>query len=147
MCGMFVYLHFMDCLHVLLSTLRLSLRFVPANHSSLASPPVLWSLLKGLLCTKQLLAKSRTAVNRLASDWSWAHLNMRPALWRWAHYGRRGESYRTKSFREAALKCPLENPSLFFGFHAWWVLIKIILIILFFLFFFVFTKLPYPKIS
>ena len=38
MCCLFVYLHFMDCLHVLLSTLRLSLRFVPANHRQLRLP-------------------------------------------------------------------------------------------------------------
>ena len=35
-CCLFVYLHFMDCLHVLLWTLRLSLRFVPANHRQLS---------------------------------------------------------------------------------------------------------------
>jgi hypothetical protein len=78
MCCMFVYLHFMDGLHVLLLTLKLSLRFVPANHRQLSLPS---SALKRLLCTKQLLAKSRTAVNKLTSDWSWAHLNMGPALW------------------------------------------------------------------
>ena len=38
MCCLFVYLHFMDGLHVLLSTLRLSLRFVPANHRQLSLP-------------------------------------------------------------------------------------------------------------
>ena len=38
MCCLFVYLHFMDCLHVLLSTLRLSLIFVPANHKQLSLP-------------------------------------------------------------------------------------------------------------
>ena len=30
--------------------------------------------------------------------------------WRWAHYGRRGESYSTKSFREAALNNFPSNP-------------------------------------
>ena len=44
---------------------------------SLASPSVLGSLCKRLLCTKRLLA----SCNQLASDWSWSHLNIGPALW------------------------------------------------------------------
>ena len=75
----------MDCLHVLLSTLTISLSLVPANHRQLSLPFSAWKSLKRLLCTKQLLA------DQLCD-------------WRWAHYGRRGESYSTKSFGEAALK-------------------------------------------
>ena len=48
---------------------------------SLASPQVLRSLWKRLLCTKRLLTKRSTAVNQLAPDWSWSHLNIGPALW------------------------------------------------------------------
>ena len=58
-------------------TLRLSLRFVLANHRQ----QCLEVSGKGCCVQKRLLAKSRTAVNQLASDWSWAHLNIGPALW------------------------------------------------------------------
>ena len=36
MCCLFVYLYFSDCYHVLLSTMRHSLGFVPANHRQLS---------------------------------------------------------------------------------------------------------------
>ena len=36
MCSLFVYLHFVDCHHGFLSTLRHSVGFVPANHRQLS---------------------------------------------------------------------------------------------------------------
>ena len=75
--SLFVYLHFMDCIHVLYSTLRLSLRFVPANHKQLSLP---FSALKSLEKDVVYKAASGKAVNRLASDLSWSHLNIGPAL-------------------------------------------------------------------
>ena len=78
MCFLFVYLHFMDCLHVLLSTLRLSLIFVPANHKQLSLPFIAWKSLEKVVVYK---AASGKAVNQMASDWSWSHLNIGPALW------------------------------------------------------------------
>ena len=67
----------MDCLHVLLSTLRLSLIFVPANHKQLSLPFIAWKSIEKVVVYK---AASDKAVNQLASDWSWAHLNIEPAL-------------------------------------------------------------------
>ena len=51
MCCLFVYLHFLDCHHVLLSTLLHSLGFVPANHRQL----------------------SLSILDQLC-DWRWSHL-------------------------------------------------------------------------
>ena len=45
MCWLFVYLHFIDCVHVLLSTLRLTLGFVPAKHRQLSLPSSAWKSL------------------------------------------------------------------------------------------------------
>ena len=67
----------MDCLHVLLSTLRLSHRFVTANHTQLSLPFSAWKSLEKVVVYK---AASGKAVNPLAFDWSWSHLNMGPAL-------------------------------------------------------------------
>ena len=67
----------MDCLHVLLSTLRLSLIFVPANHKQLSLPFIAWKSLEKVVVHK---AASGKAVNQMASDWSWSHLNIGPAL-------------------------------------------------------------------
>ena len=75
---LFVYLHFVDCLHVLLSVLILPLRFVPTNHREFSLPSSAWKSLEKAVVYK---AASGKAVNQLASDWSWAHLNIRPALW------------------------------------------------------------------
>ena len=68
----------MDCLYVLLSTLRLSLRFSLANHRQLSLPSSAWNSLEKVVVYK---AASGKAVNQMASDWSWSHLNIRPALW------------------------------------------------------------------
>ena len=67
----------MDCLHVLLSTLRLSHRFVKANHRKLSLPFSAWKSLEKVVVYKVASVK---AVNRLASDWSWFHLNIGQAL-------------------------------------------------------------------
>ena len=77
MCWLFVYLHFIDCVHVLLSTLRLTLGFVPAKHRQLSLPSSAWKSLEKVVVYKVASGK---AVNQLSSDWSWAHLNIRPAL-------------------------------------------------------------------
>ena len=45
---------------------------------SLASPSSAWKSLEKVVVYK---AASGKAVNRLASDWSWSHLNIGPALW------------------------------------------------------------------
>ena len=68
----------MDCIHVFLLTLRLSHRFVTANHRQLSLPFSAWKSLEKVVMYK---AASVKAVNRLASDWSWSHLNIGPALW------------------------------------------------------------------
>ena len=63
LCCSFVYLHIMDCHHVLLSTVRHSLAFVPANHMKLS-----------LLILDQLW------------DWRWSHLLGKNVLaWGLAH--------------------------------------------------------------
>ena len=61
-----------------ISTLRLSLIFVPANHKQLSLPFIAWKSLEKVLVYK---AASGKAVNQMASDWSWSHLNIGPALW------------------------------------------------------------------
>ena len=60
-------------LHVLLSTLRLSLGFFPANHRQLSLPLSAWKSLENVVVYK-------AAVDQMASDWSWFHPNIRPAL-------------------------------------------------------------------
>ena len=60
---------------MLLSTLRLSLRFVPANHKQLSLPFGAWKSLEKVVVYKVASGK---AVNRLASDWSWSYLNIGP---------------------------------------------------------------------
>ena len=62
---------------MLLSTLRLSLRFVSANQRQLSLPPSAWKSLEEVIVYKVASGK---AVNQLASDWSWAHINIGPAL-------------------------------------------------------------------
>ena len=62
---------------MLLSTLRLSLRFVPTNQRQLSLPFSAWKSLKKVVVYK---AASGKAVNRLASDWSWSLLNIGPVL-------------------------------------------------------------------
>jgi len=62
---------------VLLSTLRLALIFVPANHRQLSLPLSAWKSLEKVVVYK---AASGKAVNQMASDWSWSHLNIGPAL-------------------------------------------------------------------
>ena len=49
LCCSFVYLHFVDCHRVLLSTLRHSLGFVPTNHRQLSFPIIdqLWPGIRG----------------------------------------------------------------------------------------------------
>ena len=68
----------MDCLHEMFSTLKISLRFVPANHRQLSFPISAWKSLEKVVVYKAVAGK---AANRLSSDWSWSHLNMGPALW------------------------------------------------------------------
>ena len=62
---------------MLLSTLRLSLRFVPANHRQLSLPSSAWKSLEKVVVYKPASGK---AVNRLASDWSWSYLNIGQVL-------------------------------------------------------------------
>ena len=72
----FVFLHVMDCLNVLLSTLRLSHRFVTANHRQLSLPFSAGKSLEKVVVYKAV----NKAVNQLAFDWSWSHLNIGSAL-------------------------------------------------------------------
>ena len=58
---------------MLLSTLR----FVPANHRELNLPFSAWKSLEKVVVYK---AASGKAIKELASDWSWSHLNIGPAL-------------------------------------------------------------------
>ena len=58
-------------------TLRLPLRLVLSNHRQLRLPFRAWKSLEKVVVYK---AASGKAVNRLASDWSWSHLNIGPAL-------------------------------------------------------------------
>ena len=60
------------------NNLRLSLRFVPANHRQLSLPFSAWKSLEKDVVYK---AASGKAINRLAFDWSWSHLDIGPALW------------------------------------------------------------------
>ena len=62
---------------MLLSTLRLSLRFVSANHRQLSLPFSAWKSLEKDVVYKVASGKD---VKGLASDWSWSHLNIGPAL-------------------------------------------------------------------
>ena len=62
----------MDCVHLLFSTLRLSHRFVTANHRQLSLLFSAWKSLEKVFVYKAASGKS---VSRLASDWSWSHLN------------------------------------------------------------------------
>ena len=62
---------------MLLSTLKLSLIFVPANHKQLSLPFIAWKSLEKVVVYKVASGK---AVNQMASDWSWSHLNIGPAL-------------------------------------------------------------------
>ena len=80
MCCLFVYLHFMDCLHVLLVALRLSLRFVPANHRQLNFPSSVLKSLEKVVVYKAAPGKEQNSCKPTASDWSWVLLNIRPAL-------------------------------------------------------------------
>ena len=61
------------------------LRDIPLDLSqpitgSLASPSSAWKSLEKVAVYKATSGKNRTAVNQLASDWRWAHLNIEPAL-------------------------------------------------------------------
>ena len=62
---------------MLLSSLILSLRFVLANHRQLSLPSNAWKSLEKVVVYK---AASGKAVSQMASDWSWSHLNIGPAL-------------------------------------------------------------------
>ena len=62
---------------MLLSTLRLALIFVTANHRQLSLTLSAWKSLGKVVVYK---AASDKAVNQMASDWSWSHLNIGPAL-------------------------------------------------------------------
>ena len=70
----------MDCLHVLLVALRLSLRFVPANHRQLNFPSSVLKSLEKVVVYKAALGKEQNSCKPTASDWSWVHLNIGPAL-------------------------------------------------------------------
>ena len=105
MCCLFVYLHFMDCLHVLLSTLTLSLRFVPANHRQLSLPSSAWKSLEKVVVYKAASDKEK---NSCKPTGLW--LELVPSQYRTSSVigggpitEDEGESYCTKSFREAAL--------------------------------------------
>ena len=62
---------------MLLSTLRLSLRFVSANHRQIKLPSSAWKSLEKVVVYKVASGK---AVNQMLSDRSWSHLNIGPAL-------------------------------------------------------------------
>ena len=64
MCCMFVYLHLMDCLHVLLSTLGLSLRFVPANHRQLSLPSSASKSLEKVVVYKAAFGEEQNSCKR-----------------------------------------------------------------------------------
>ena len=61
MCYLFVYLHFLDHLHVLFSTLRFSLRFVPANHRQLSLPFRAWKSLEKVVVYKAASGKEQNS--------------------------------------------------------------------------------------
>ena len=61
MCCWFVYLHLMDCLHVLLSILRLSLKFVPANNRQLSLPSSAWKSLEKIVVYKVTSGKEQNS--------------------------------------------------------------------------------------
>ena len=57
----FFYLHLMDCLHVLLSIRRLSLKFVPANNRQLSLPSSAWKSLEKIVVYKVTSGKEQNS--------------------------------------------------------------------------------------